>query len=181
MAAVRTKTTTIGPTLSPTPSMNVTGVDGRSASVPITRAGSPGTGNRATISATSPASRCCTVSSSRERMASMMIRPTARISSSPKPRDVVAGVPRRMPDAVLGGSGSNGMPFLLTVMPISSSRCSASLPVTPSGVTSTSIRWLSVPPETDPCAFVGECLGKDRGIRGPSAAGPRGMVPRPPA
>ncbi len=82
------------------------------------------------------------------RMASMMIRPIARISSGPKPRDVVAGVPMRMPDAVFGGSVSNGMAFLLTVMPISSSRCSASLPVTPSGVTSTSSRWLSVPPET---------------------------------
>ena len=77
-----------------------------------------------------------------------MIRPMERISSSPKPRDVVAGVPRRMPDAVLGGCWSKGMPFLLTVIPISSRRCSASLPVTPSGVTSTSRRWLSVPPDT---------------------------------
>ena len=49
---------------------------------------------------------------------------------------------------VLGGCWSNGMPFLLTVIPISSRRCSASLPVTPSGVTSTSMRWLSVPPDT---------------------------------
>ena len=71
-----------------------------------------------------------------------------RISSGPKPRVVVAGVPTRMPDAVLGGSGSNGMAFLLTVMPTSSRRCSASLPVTPRGVTSTSMRWLSVPPDT---------------------------------
>ena len=78
----------------------------------------------------------------------MMIRPTWRISSSPNPREVVAGVPMRMPDAVFGGSVSNGIAFLLTVIPISSSRCSASLPVTPSGVTSTSRRWLSVPPET---------------------------------
>ena len=45
----------------------------------------------------------CAAASSRVRMASMMIRPTARISSSPKPRDVVAGVPSRMPRAVLGG------------------------------------------------------------------------------
>ena len=52
------------------------------------------------------------------------------------------------PTRCSAGSVSNGMAFLLTVIPISSSRCSASLPVTPSGVTSTSRRWLSVPPET---------------------------------
>ena len=38
----------------------------------------------------------------------------------PKPRVVVAGVPTRMPEAVLGGSWSKGMAFLLTVMPTSS-------------------------------------------------------------
>lgn len=76
-----------------------------------------------------------------------MIRPTARISSSPKPRLVVAGVPIRIPDEMFGGFGSNGMPFLLTVTPISSRSRSASRPVTPSGVTSTRMRWLSVPPE----------------------------------
>ena len=78
----------------------------------------------------------------------MIIRPISRISSTPKPRVVIAGVPTRMPDAMFGGSVSNGIAFLFTVIPISSRRCSASLPVTPSGVTSTSIRWLSVPPET---------------------------------
>ncbi len=77
-----------------------------------------------------------------------MIRAIARISSGPKPRVVVAGVPSRIPDAVFGGRASNGMAFLFTVIPTSSSSASASLPVTPSGVTSTSIRWLSVPPET---------------------------------
>ena len=54
--------------------------------------------------------------SSRSRIASMMIRPIARISSGPNPRDVVAGVPMRMPEAVFGGSWSNGMAFLLTVI-----------------------------------------------------------------
>ena len=78
----------------------------------------------------------------------MMSRAIVRISSGPKPRVVVAGVPIRIPEEVFGGSGSNGIAFLLTVIPISSRSCSASLPVTPSGVTSTSIRWLSVPPET---------------------------------
>ena len=38
-----------------------------------------------------------------------MIRATARISSGPNPRDVVAGVPMRIPDDVLAGSGSNGI------------------------------------------------------------------------
>ena len=64
------------------------------------------------------------------------------------PRVVVAGVPTRIPDATLGGLASNGIAFLLTVMPTSSSSASASRPVTPSGVTSTSARWLSVPPLT---------------------------------
>ena len=100
------------------------------------------------MSATSSRSRSWTPGSSRRRMASVMIRAIARISSGPKPRVVVAGVPRRIPEAVFGGSGSNGIAFLLTVMPTSSRSASASLPVTPSGVTSTSIRWLSVPPET---------------------------------
>ena len=57
---------------------------------------------------------------------------------------------------------SNGIPFLLTVIPISSSRCSASLPVTPSGVTSTSMRWLSVPPETSRAPRAATRLGQDR-------------------
>ena len=46
-----------------------------------------------------------------------MSSPTRRISAGAEARDVVAGVPTRMPDAVFGGSGSNGMAFLLTVMP----------------------------------------------------------------
>ena len=49
----------------------------------------------------------------------------------PCPRDVTAGVPTRIPDEVFGGCLSNGIWFLLTVIPISSRRCSASLPVTP--------------------------------------------------
>ena len=71
---------------------------------------------------------------------------------------MTAGVPTRMPDDVFGGCWSNGIAFLLTVIPISSRRCSASLPVTPSGVTSTSIRWLSVPPETTRAPRSGERL-----------------------
>ena len=66
----------------------------------------------------------------------------------PIPRVVVAGVPMRMPEAMFGGFASNGIAFLLTVIPTSSSSVSASRPVTPRGVTSTRARWLSVPPET---------------------------------
>src|SRR4029079_10243019 len=92
---------------------------------------SPGTGKRATMSATSSRSRSWTPGSSRGRIAWVVMRAIARISSGPKPRVVVAGVPSRIPEAVFGGSESNGIAFLLTVMPISSRRCSASLPVTP--------------------------------------------------
>src|SRR6185503_6151024 len=108
----------------------------------------PGTGKRATMSATSSRMRSLTPASSRRSIASVISRAIARISAGPKPRVVVAGVPRRIPDAVLGGSASNGIAFLLTVIPTSSRRLSASLPVTPRGVTSTSMRWLSVPPDT---------------------------------
>ena len=79
----------------------------------------------------------------------------------PCPRVVVAGVPIRIPDAMLGGFWSNGMAFLLTVMPTSSRSASASRPVTPSGVTSTSARWLSVPPRDEAGAGRGERLGED--------------------
>ncbi len=86
--------------------------------------------------------------SSRLAMASVMNAAIWRISSSPKPRLVTAGVPRRMPLVRTGGSGSKGMAFLLAWMWTVSSAASASRPLTPSGRTSTSIRWLSVPPET---------------------------------
>ena len=47
-----------------------------------------------------------------------------------------------------GDLGSLGTAFLLTVMLASPSAASASLPVRPCSIRSTSIRWLSVPPET---------------------------------
>ena len=70
------------------------------------------------------------------------------------PRVVSAGVPTRMPLATIGGFWSNGIAFLLTVMPALPSAASATLPVMPFEKTSTSIRWLSVPPLTSrkPCA-----------------------------
>src|SRR5256885_12266840 len=70
------------------------------------------------------------------------------ISFSRMPRVVTIGVPSLMPLAMAGGFSSNGIAFLLTVMPASSSAASASLPVIPFVVTSTSIRWVSVPPDT---------------------------------
>ena len=41
----------------------------------------------------------------------------SRNSASPKPRVVPAGEPTRIPLVFTGGSGSNGTPFLLQVMP----------------------------------------------------------------
>ena len=88
---------------------------------PAASANRPGTGNRPTISADLGAQPVASrPASSRRAIASVMRRAIARISSGPKPRVVVAGVPSRMPEAVFGGSGSNGIAFLLTVIPISS-------------------------------------------------------------
>ena len=47
------------------------------------------------------------------------------------PRVVTAGVPMRMPLATIGGFWSNGIAFLLTVMPALPSAASATLPVMP--------------------------------------------------
>ena len=58
-----------------------------------------------------------------------MIDAISFISSSLKPRVVTAGVPIRIPDVTNGLSVSNGIVFLFTVMPTSSSTCSAILPV----------------------------------------------------
>ena len=64
---------------------------------------------------------------------SAIMSPISRNSAGPKPRVVPAGEPTRMPLVLTGGSGSNGMPFLLQVIAARSSASSASLPVTPSG------------------------------------------------
>ena len=69
--------------------------------------------------------------SSWRSIASAMIAAISPHLSAPIPRDVTAGVPTRIPDDVFGGCRSNGIWFLLTVIPISSRRRSASLPVTP--------------------------------------------------
>ena len=64
------------------------------------------------------------------------------------PAVVTAAVPSRSPLVTNGFSGSFGIAFLLHVMPARSSASCATLPVTPNGRRSTSIRWLSVPPDT---------------------------------
>ena len=78
------------------------------------------------------------------------------------PRVVTAGVPRRMPLATIGGFWSKGIAFLLTVMPALPSAASATLPVMPFENTSTSIRWLSVPPLTRRKPAAGERRGQAR-------------------
>ena len=60
--------------------------------------------------------------------------------ASRMPRVVTAGVPMRMPLPTMGGFLSNGIAFLLTVMPARPSAASATLPVRPRENTSTSIR-----------------------------------------
>jgi len=51
-----------------------------------------------------------------------------------------------MPEAMLGFCGSNGMAFLLSVIPAASHRASASTPVTSTGWRSCRERCVSVPP-----------------------------------
>ena len=63
-------------------------------------------------------------------------------------RVVAAGDPSRTPEVMVGFSGSKGMPFLLQVSQARSRLCSATLPVSRLGRRSTSMRWVSVPPDT---------------------------------
>jgi glycine hydroxymethyltransferase len=72
--------------------------------------------------------------------AKTMARATAFISSWFMPRLVKAGVPILIPLVTAGLSGSNGIPFLFTVILTDSRTASASLPVSFLGRTSTSIR-----------------------------------------
>ena len=66
---------------------------------------------------------------------------------------VQAGVPSLMPEVTVGFSGSNGMPFLLQVMKARPSAASAALPDSFFGRRSTSMRWVSVPPDDVGAAF----------------------------
>ena len=69
-----------------------------------------------------------------------MMLDTSFISGSSIPSVAGPGVPTRIPEGSMGGCGSNGMPFLLIAMPISSQTASACLPPIPSGRTSQSDR-----------------------------------------
>ncbi len=77
----------------------------------------------------------------------MMARPMMEVSSFPNPRVVMAGVPSRIPEVMVGFSLSKGREFLLQVIPARSSASSALIPVMLKGLRSTSMRWVSVPPE----------------------------------
>src|SRR5438876_1045405 len=124
-------------------------LDGRGRRQLGTRSGViPGTGKRRVRSRTSAATSFATVSSPFACRIRPMSAPIRSISASRMPRVVTAGVPMRMPDAIAGLFGSYGIVFLFTVIPTASSAFSATLPVRPSGRTSTSMRWLSVPPDT---------------------------------
>ena len=69
------------------------------------------------------------------------------------PRVVTAGVPMRTPLVTNGERVSKGTVFLFTVMCAWSSVSCATLPVSSVLRRSSSMRWLSVPPETrrKPC------------------------------
>ena len=86
------------------------------------------------------------------------------------PRVVTAGVPMRMPLVTNGDCVSFGTVFLFTVIAASSSAVCATLPVRPRLRRSTSIRWLSVPPDTiwKPCAD--ERRGQRARVRDDAAA-----------
>jgi hypothetical protein len=72
------------------------------------------------------------------------------ISASPMPCVVTAGVPIRRPEVMYGGRGSSGTVFSFRLMPARSRARRAFLPDRSSSKErrSTSIRWLSVPPDT---------------------------------
>ena len=72
----------------------------------------------------------------------------AHDSPSPYLQLSLEAVLERMPEVIVGFSGSNGTPFLLQVMSARPRAVSAALPVSPLGRRSTSMTWVSVPPDT---------------------------------
>src|SRR5436305_2512886 len=88
------------------------------------------------------------------RTARLISSATWRICGSRIPWVVTLGVPTRMPEAMVGLSGSYGMAFLFRVIRAASQRSSASRPVMPNSRRSIRARWVSVPPDTGriPCA-----------------------------
>ena len=95
----------------------------------------------------------------------MMIRPIVRISSGPNPRDVVGRELIRIPDAVFGGSVSeNRIAFLLTVIPISSSRVLCFLAGHAEGRHVDEQEVVVGPTRDDTGTEAGERLGDDPGV-----------------
>ncbi len=95
----------------------------------------PGTGKARHISTLFDLRRVTTAASPFDRRDSAMNSAMTRISDSPMPRVVAAGVPRRMPLGLSGGRGSSGMICLFVVMPTASRISSAALPSNPTLVT----------------------------------------------
>jgi hypothetical protein len=97
---------------------------------------------------TSPRTRASTASSAGASSTSAIRLATCSASISVKPRVVIAGVPRRMPEVTKGFCGSLGIAFLLTVMWARPNAASASLPVMFLACRSTRNTCDSVRPET---------------------------------
>ena len=87
-------------------------------------------------------------------IASPITLPTSCASASSRPRMVAAGVPMRTPEAIVGGRSSNGTVLRLTVMRMSCSRSSMSLPESALLRRSSWTRCVSVPPvsSSPPCS-----------------------------
>ena len=81
----------------------------------------PGTGNRSVSADTCSLALAKTASSAGARNTEAMIPARFFMSPAPKPRVVTAALPSLKPLEIEGGCGSNGMVFLLVVMPTESS------------------------------------------------------------
>ena len=66
---------------------------------------------------------------SKESKTSAIKFPIKANSLEPKPLVVAAADPNRIPEVIVGGKGSNGIPFLLQVKPAFSKAISAFAPV----------------------------------------------------
>ena len=82
------------------------------------------------------------------RRTAAIVSPISRISSAPMPSVVTAALPSRSPLVYQAPLVSSGTTFRFKVMPADRSAASACRPFSPKGRTSTSTRWLSVPPVT---------------------------------
>ena len=95
----------------------------------------PGTGKARHISTLFALSRLTAAASPFDLRDSAMSAAISRISGSPMPRVVAAGVPRRTPLGLSGGRESSGMICLFAVIPTASRMSSAAPPSNPALVT----------------------------------------------